>query len=252
MEHVILFGDSLTEQGYSSGWVSALSNYYIRRANVINCGLSGYNTRWFLNVLREDATRARLIPDNVNRPLFATLLLGSNDLASHEQHVPLAEFKDNLKALVHFIQTEMRPKAGIYVMTPPPIDQEAWMAYKKHSELQCRFADTLLYRGAVVEAVAELQLEGVTESGQEVFLVDTHTAFLQYAQPQEPAGGSQYDRSSPWTQLFYDGLHFGREGGALMYQTLMNALQRSPHAKLLDANSIPMALPAWGDLVPKV
>jgi hypothetical protein len=52
---IVLFGDSLTEYGYSctpadgsqataAGWVSLLSDAYCRRADVLNRGFSGYNT----------------------------------------------------------------------------------------------------------------------------------------------------------------------------------------------------------------
>lgn len=44
----VFFGDSITEQGSTdpSGWVASLSVRYARRADIINRGLNGYNSRW--------------------------------------------------------------------------------------------------------------------------------------------------------------------------------------------------------------
>ncbi|KAL7516209.1 hypothetical protein ACHAWX_001249 [Stephanocyclus meneghinianus] len=45
---LILFGDSITEQGssHANGWVTSLSIRYNRRLDVVNRGMNGYNTRW--------------------------------------------------------------------------------------------------------------------------------------------------------------------------------------------------------------
>ncbi len=44
---IVLFGDSITQQGFGLnghvGWASLLANDYIRRADVLNRGFSGYN-----------------------------------------------------------------------------------------------------------------------------------------------------------------------------------------------------------------
>ena len=51
---ILLVGDSLTQRGYDSkkGWVSKLASSYVRRADVINRGYSGYNTRWVLDLMK--------------------------------------------------------------------------------------------------------------------------------------------------------------------------------------------------------
>ncbi|RLN63705.1 hypothetical protein BBJ29_005656 [Phytophthora kernoviae] len=48
---LLLAGDSLTEKGTnpkSMGWVTQLQHDYTRSADVVHRGLSGYNTRWYL------------------------------------------------------------------------------------------------------------------------------------------------------------------------------------------------------------
>ena len=47
---ILLFGDSITEYGFGIeevrfGWASLLSSLYSRRADVLNRGFSGYNTK---------------------------------------------------------------------------------------------------------------------------------------------------------------------------------------------------------------
>ena len=45
---VVLFGDSITEGGFDVehlGWACHLASAYSRKVDVVNRGLSGYNTR---------------------------------------------------------------------------------------------------------------------------------------------------------------------------------------------------------------
>jgi hypothetical protein len=58
MPRILLVGDSITQESFQpNGWGSALANWYIRRADVINRGLDGYNTRWVLQ--RRDSSPRR-------------------------------------------------------------------------------------------------------------------------------------------------------------------------------------------------
>lgn len=62
----VTFGDSITQMGFDvaiMGWVASLAFRYSRRMDVINRGLSGYNTRWALTVF--DEAVIRLKPDLV-------------------------------------------------------------------------------------------------------------------------------------------------------------------------------------------
>ncbi len=71
---IILFGDSITQQGFSSGWVSLLSNAYTRRADVFNRGFSGYNTRHAVDLL-PTVFGKEMNPNT----LFVTVFFGAND-----------------------------------------------------------------------------------------------------------------------------------------------------------------------------
>jgi lysophospholipase L1-like esterase len=108
---IILFGDSITQQGFrgssastSLGWVSLLSNAYTRRADLLNRGYSGYNTRHVLDIL--PAVFGECGQDNV---LMVTVFFGANDASLFRngencQHVPIDEYEDNLRKIVTTIR----------------------------------------------------------------------------------------------------------------------------------------------------
>lgn len=76
------------------GWASLLSDAYARRADVLNRGYSGYNSRHVCSILEKS-----VFPEHV---LFCTVFLGTNDAAlpGELQHVPLDEFETNLESIV--------------------------------------------------------------------------------------------------------------------------------------------------------
>ena len=46
---IALYGDSLTQFSFDvRGWGAMMAHSYQRRADIINRGFSGYNTRWAL------------------------------------------------------------------------------------------------------------------------------------------------------------------------------------------------------------
>ena len=95
---VVLFGDSLTQRGFEEqGWASALCDYYTRRADVLNRGYGGWNSRWArfvaADLLAPAAPRDGAKPHHVVAVWF-----GANDAAAPTEraHVPLAEYGQNL------------------------------------------------------------------------------------------------------------------------------------------------------------
>eukprot|EP00659_Diplonema_papillatum_P005521 gene5521-8400_t len=85
---IVLLGDSITQGGFSvGGWGARLAERYIRKADVINRGLSGYNTEWILEVLPD------LLSGVASREKqLVAVFLGANDAAvdggaSSRQHI---------------------------------------------------------------------------------------------------------------------------------------------------------------------
>lgn len=51
MKTIVCIGDSITQQGFgNSGWVAGLADTYQRRADIVDRGFSGYNTRNILHL----------------------------------------------------------------------------------------------------------------------------------------------------------------------------------------------------------
>lgn len=145
MKRFLLLGDSITEQSLdfdNGGWALHLLSVYRRKADIIPRGFSGYNTRWILNYLQNQQQQAQTqtnittnddstSSNNSSSPPIDTanldlaiIFLGANDAAEEGsyQHVPLDEYKENLKQLCLRIKS---PR--IILVTPPPYSAEKYM-----------------------------------------------------------------------------------------------------------------------------
>ncbi|KAI9696326.1 MAG: hypothetical protein M1820_008168 [Bogoriella megaspora] len=106
--HVILFGDSITEWSFENspnhtGFGYRLTHYYKDLAQVLNRGVAAYTTTWlkpyFHQILGEIRVKA------TKPPLLFTIFLGANDAAppGGPQHVPLDQFEANIREFVDTI-----------------------------------------------------------------------------------------------------------------------------------------------------
>lgn len=121
---IILLGDSLSQLGFE-GWASTIANVYQRRADVINRGCSGYNTKNYLQFVP--------LPP-CNNVCLVTLFFGANDASLLEenprQHVPIEDYSRNLKSLVQRVQ-EKYSSPRILLINPPPLDHEQRLLFQK-------------------------------------------------------------------------------------------------------------------------
>ena len=117
----------------------------MRRLDVVNRGFSGYNTTRALAVLphfmprpeqdrirfmvcftwRRPSRRAAMADLDTSRK---TIFFGANDAClpggSTGQHVPLKEYVQNLKKIVHHPSVQAQ-SARLLLITPPPVDEYA-------------------------------------------------------------------------------------------------------------------------------
>ncbi|CAN6453139.1 unnamed protein product [Victoria cruziana] len=126
---IVLFGDSLTEQSFRpGGWGASLADAYSRKADIVVRGYGGYNSRWALFLLD------RIFPNGFeDPPVAATVFFGANDAAllgraSGRQHVPILEYKENLRKIVCHLK-KLSPNILVVLITPPPIDETGRRAY---------------------------------------------------------------------------------------------------------------------------
>ncbi|XP_074847348.1 isoamyl acetate-hydrolyzing esterase 1 homolog isoform X5 [Carettochelys insculpta] len=134
---VLLFGDSITEFSFQdNGWGVFLAQKLVRgfllvcvcfrRCDVLNRGLSGYNTRWANIVLPRLISKS----SNAESIIAVTIFFGANDSALKDvnpnQHIPLKEYADNLKSMVQYLKSIDITEDRIILITPPPLYEPAW------------------------------------------------------------------------------------------------------------------------------
>ncbi|KAM3931412.1 isoamyl acetate-hydrolyzing esterase 1 homolog [Leptodactylus fuscus] len=217
---LLLFGDSITQFAFeSNGWGATLANKLVRKCDVLNRGLSGYNTRWAKHIL------PKLIPDSRHAADIAavTIFFGANDSSIKEinpqQHVPLEEYTENLRSMIRYLKSVDIKQEKIILITPPPIYEPSW-------EQHCLTKGYKLNRlNAVTGAYARACAEVGRESGADV--VDLWTLMQD--------GGSDY------TVYLSDGLHLSDEGNQFLESKLWLVLE-----KKLEA--LPFILPYWNDI----
>ena len=236
---IILFGDSITQQGFAStsnslGWVGLLSNAYARRADVLNRGFSGYNTRHAVNLLPK-VFGQDMDPNNT---LFVTVFFGANDASlpgerEHNQHVPIEEYEDNLRLIVQDIGSKLK-ETPIILITPPPLDEKTWDNYcrKEFDDLSPRSNAQSKAYGERVKIVAN-------DLG--CYLVDSFSLL---------GGNSDV---SVYSKTLEDGLHLSAKGEVLLYDGLMDVIKRdlphlAPKVNEDDLTGISMEGAQWKDL----
>jgi len=149
---VVFLGDSITEEGSSvdNGFVLRVSPQFTRRADVLNRGLCGYNTKWMLKVFD------RAWPPHDTTAL-AVLWFGNNDMADKElgtplRHVPLEAFKANLASIIARSQGKC---SRVVVISPVPIHEGNYRAEWPDCPLDRTLVMSGKYAAAAKEAASE-------------------------------------------------------------------------------------------------
>ncbi|EUC28844.1 hypothetical protein COCCADRAFT_108059, partial [Bipolaris zeicola 26-R-13] len=247
-EQFFLLGDSITQDSFSQergfAFAAALQAAYIRRLDVVNRGFSGYNSRQALQILP-----AIVPPPSHAKIRFMTVFFGANDAslpdAPNKQHIPLDEFKANLRAIVsHPCILAHAPR--IILVAPPPMNEHLWWPRDQSSGYATvsRLAETTkIYADAVVQLGAELQLP----------VLDLWKAFMSRTdfnvdawKPGDHVPGSlALPPSDALADLMYDGLHMNPAGYQILYDELINVISHNWPDQL--PAKLPMVLPPWND-----
>jgi lysophospholipase L1-like esterase len=233
---IVLFGDSITEEAFGVGghvgWASLLAADYSRRADVLNRGYAGYNSRLAIDLL------PRVFAGSAEPCLFCTVFFGANDAAlpGERQHVPVDDYGANLVKIVDHMRGalgETTPTVPILLMTPPPFDAKTWMAFREVDTPGRDNAVSQAYGDKVKEVAANLALCSV---------VDTW-ALLE---------GSSENRS----QYLSDGLHLNEVGNRAVHKGIVDVLSKDYPAVLpmLDGDGrngtrgVPLEEKLWREL----
>mmetsp|Transcript_43468 Transcript_43468/g.106339 ORF Transcript_43468/g.106339 Transcript_43468/m.106339 type:complete len:261 (+) Transcript_43468:321-1103(+) len=217
-----LFGDSITQAGSKLnplGWVLLLADGYLavnRCADISNRGFAGYNTRWALLILPQLIQEHGPVP-----PSMCTIFFGANDstMPGARQHVPLSEYQENLKKIIAMMR-EAWPKTEIVLITPPPIDKEAWDAFKGGNG-ERSLSQVEVYAAACKQV-------GEEEGCPVVDLL------------------AEFTKDPNWRASFCDGLHFSEGGNKVLFEALTRTINNKlPH---LSHTALPIHLPHHTDV----
>jgi lysophospholipase L1-like esterase len=198
---VLLVGDSITEYSFDEGgWGASLSNWYARRADVINRGFDGWNTRWILK--HKDRIRSSLGPAPAGTYVVGTLMLGANDNSTSYQHVPLEEYTENVEAIARWMIEDVGVK-HLLVMGPPPYCAKTHTEYR---QLPLEHAPRADERHAAYGDAAK----GVAAK--------VGAGFVSLRDAIREALGDD------WSSALYDGLHLGPSGNKIAAEAIKKAL----------------------------
>lgn len=238
-DQFILFGDSITQMSSDPdlgfGLHGALQNAYSRRLDVINRGFNGYSSAHAIKVL------PKFFPTPERATVrFMTIFFGANDacLPGSPQHVPLNEYKVNLKRIIqHPAIVAQNPR--ILLLTPPPVDQYGLQGFDE-SKGEPHPSRTAIHTKQYAEAVREVG------ASLGVPVVDIWSAFISTTgwKEGEPLPGS---RDSPkldkFQRLFTDGLHLTADGYRIVYDAVIAAIRANWPEH--EAEQLELVFPAW-------
>ncbi|KAG6841677.1 hypothetical protein C0991_008315 [Blastosporella zonata] len=192
------------------------TDVYARKLDVLNRGLSGYNTDWATPVFKRTiATRQE--QEHVPKIRLLIIWFGANDscIRPSPQHVPLSKFAKNLKDwvdLVHSPKSEYySPDTRIILITPPPVN-----TYQRSADLASRNPPCLLDREF---ETTRKYADAVKDVGREkgVAVTDVWAALWEAAGKDEPS----------LSKFMYDGLHLNAEGYEVLYEALITTIRES-------------------------
>ncbi|KAJ3090327.1 hypothetical protein HK100_007484 [Physocladia obscura] len=204
-EHIVLFGDSLTELGTYDphGWGNSLARRYNRKLQVSGRGLGGYNSYWLKFAI--SPILADFPPSKIK--LFV-LLIGTNDstTAASNQHVPVEIYRENLSAIIALFRAHSSD-ARVLVLTPPPIS--ASVVYDNY-----QFENSRNYRDACIEAVNGVSFDHVA-------LLDTWSLLVPDNSFEDPS----FDPTSI-DRFFGDKLHLSELGNDVFYEGIAQKIDK--------------------------
>lgn len=217
---ILLLGDSITQGSFENGgWGAAIANRLVRKCDVLNRGLSGYNTKWALTVLPKIITR----PTDQGIIAAVVVFFGANDSALKDvnpaQHIPLPEYAENLKHIIQYLKSIGICEDKVIMITPPPLDVSAW-------EKTCIAKGNKLDRcNSVTKEYTQVCVRVATECGTDV--LDLWTLMQ--------------SENQNFSSYLLDGLHLSEKGSSFLETHLWPLLEKR-------TGNLPMIFPHWSDI----
>ncbi|XP_068195048.1 isoamyl acetate-hydrolyzing esterase 1 homolog isoform X2 [Antennarius striatus] len=221
---VILFGDSITQFSFQAhGWGAKIAHKLARKCDVVNRGLSGYNSRWAKIVL------PRLISSQRSSDIVAvTVFFGANDSAMNgsfihrtcnDCHVPLEEYAENLKEITRHLASAGVSADRVIFITPPPVYEPIW-------EKECILKGCALNRhNSTAGQYTQACVQAAAQCGADI--LDLWTLMQKDGQD--------------YSVYLSDGLHLSERGNQFVAEHLWRLLESR-------VANLPFILPYWGDI----
>ncbi|KAK2746099.1 hypothetical protein FQN57_003439 [Myotisia sp. PD_48] len=236
-DQIILFGDSITEwsehQDKGFAFATTLRNAYLRRVDVINRGLSGYDTNQALKILPQIWP-----PKEVATVRLMTIFFGANDAELQgPQFVPLNVYQQNLTTMIQAFELDVQTK--VLLLTPPPINEyqldKSPLKGSRSAENTKRYADACRKVG-----------EECGKDSNNVAVVDIWSAFMAKAgwkEGQPLIGSKDVPENAMLAALLTDGLHFSPNGYKIMYHEVMKVIAEKYPLEMPEER--PYHFPRW-------
>ncbi|KAF2100760.1 SGNH hydrolase [Rhizodiscina lignyota] len=243
-EKFLLFGDSITQdadgQDRGFAWAAALRGAYVRKLEVLNRGMSGYNTDQALKVLE------RVVPNPEYEKLrFMAVFYGANDACwptdQNNQSVPIPQYTGNLiKIFTHPLVKAHN--ARLIIITPPPVNEyQTWITDQaKGYTIARRSAEhTKEYADAAREVGKDLNIP-VLDLWRLIMLK------AGWKPDDDPLPGSRIAPENPiLIQMLRDGLHLSPAGYKVLHEGMMELIRRVWPDQV--PSRLPNVLPNWND-----
>ncbi|KAJ5669049.1 Esterase SGNH hydrolase-type subgroup [Penicillium macrosclerotiorum] len=248
-DQFLLFGDSITEMSYNQAlgfaFGAQLQEVYSRRLDVINRGFGGYTTAHAIQVLPHffpaPQTANREVQHCDLTSIDQTIFFGANDacVPTHEQHVPVAVYKENLQKIIHHPLVRAQDPR-IIIITPPPVNEYQLEDFdnvketphpSRTAESAKRYAEAAKEVGASLNVpVADVWSEFMTAAG--------------WQEGQALVGSRDVPNSEKFASLFTDGLHLTPEGYRIVFDEVLKVIRANYPDQAPEVLS--MVFPAWG------
>ncbi|KAK7373927.1 hypothetical protein VNO80_07349 [Phaseolus coccineus] len=213
----VLFGSSIVQFGfYGEGWVANLAHVYARKADIINRGYSGWNTRRALQVVE------KVFPKDARvQPSLVIVYFGGNDSSFPDPSgfgtgVPLEEYVENLKKIINHIKSLSETTRIIVLSTPPINDEVLNRQFARSNGKPSRTNETCqVYSEACLDLCEDMNIKAI----------DMWTTLQKVDKWQDAC--------------FIDGIHLSPLGNKLVFKEIMKVLKDAEWKPSLYWKSLP-------------
>jgi len=233
-----------------------LSSWYGVRADVVNRGHSGYNTRIAMELLEQRKEGWYHPMDSDRAAELVVIFWGANDAATGGiQGLSVNEYKERLSQQIQQVQTagkqyskrvsgiEDEKYTKVILIAPPPVDDEAWL-----QEVKEKFQ--LNNPEATEEEINNLPLDrnfkttgSYAEAAKEVAL----SADIPFIDLYNDMQTNLPSNSGSYGVYLCDGLHFSPEGNDFLFKALLKTISKN-YQSLIPTN-IPKDFLEWRDAI---